>query len=208
MRGFVFILLVIKKGRPIYICRKGKNQVEWENLKCKRVQITKRQDTKSPGRTFALPEKGNLWEAWVHRQIHSIWETGCETTCFTGKKATKGWKVGDSYLSGDAGKDYLLSIRKEGVELGMWGSKQWFGSIPYRTKGPLLYSGPGLHLKQRLICQEPSFLGLVTFSITTGSRSPAAAGWEWRFRSAAGLRCKHLIFTSREGTKVWQRVNK
>lgn len=179
--------------------------------------MTKRQDTKSPGRTLTLPQKGNLaflplrqdeWEAWVHRQINFIWEIGSEMSCFTGKKATNGCKVGDSYLSGDAGKGYHLRIREAGVELGMWGSKQWFGSIPCRTEGPLLYSGPRSHLKQRLICQEPNFLGLVTFSITVGSRSPAAAGWEWRFRFAADLRCKHLIFTCREGTKVWQRVNK
>lgn len=40
-------------------------------------------------------------------------------SCFTGKKATNGCKVGDSYLSGDAGKGYHLRIREAGVELGM-----------------------------------------------------------------------------------------
>ena len=49
-----------KKERPIHICWKEKNQVEREKLKCKRVQMTKRQDTKSPGRTLTLPQKGNL----------------------------------------------------------------------------------------------------------------------------------------------------
>lgn len=45
-----------KKERPTHICWKGKNQVEREKL----AQVTKRQDTKSPGRTFTLPQKGNL----------------------------------------------------------------------------------------------------------------------------------------------------
>ena len=55
MKGFVYILLVIKKERPKHICGRGKNLVEREKPKCKSVQMTKRHDTKSPGRTFTPP---------------------------------------------------------------------------------------------------------------------------------------------------------
>lgn len=55
MKGFVYILFVKKKERPILICGRGKNLAEREKPKCKSIQMTKRHDTRSPGRTFTLP---------------------------------------------------------------------------------------------------------------------------------------------------------
>lgn len=68
-------------------------------------------------------------------------------------------------------------------------------------KGHKLYSGLRSHIKQRPICQGPSYQSLVTSSITIWRgwpRSTGAGSWRWRFRFATGLRCKLVSSSSAE----------